>query len=359
MLSDHYDWQTSRIGILDDRVGSHCGVFRLHLRVGTAKVFTAGVDCVVTHEEHRGRGFMRATLGAAVYAIKERCYGLSILLGGVDGFYSRFGYVAAWPECNFHVEVADLPPGSSDIKIEEFTPTHREDLANLYNRWNETRTGTAVRPTYSDYKWAGHDQGYLWRDGSGPPEGYLVGERGPSDDPFMVVDSAGNPDDILLVAGLLARRSKLTRILFHRLSSKSELGKRLCRTNAKLEADYKTDGGFMIRITSLPALLETVIPLLAERLRQSPYSSWNGDLVVSTTREQVALQVADSRMQIAPVQETEHAIEGREEIAQLVLGSEEPDEIVGTSGTVLRGDALKLLRTLFPVQHPHIAAVDL
>ena len=64
-------------------------------------------------------------------------------------------------------------------------------------------------------------------------------------------------------------------------------------------------------------------------------------------------------MRIAPPQETEHAIEGREEIAQLILGSEEPDEIVGTSGTVVRGDAPELLRTLFPVQHPHIAAVDL
>ena len=51
---------------------------------------------------------------------------------------------------------------------------------------------------------------------------------------------------------------------------------------------------------------------------------------------------------------TSSAIEGGGEIAQLVVGSDEPGEIVEAAGTALRGEAARLLPVLFPPQYPHM-----
>ena len=57
--------------------------------------------------------------------------------------------------------------------------------------------------------------------------------------------------------------------------------------------------------------------------------------------------------------ETEHAIGGGQEIVQLVLGSDAPDDVVESGEIQLSGDAEQLIKVLFPAQYPMFGNQDL
>jgi len=55
-----------------------------------------------------------------------------------------------------------------------------------------------------------------------------------------------------------------------------------------------------------------------------------------------------------PVSESEHTILGDQNIAQLVVGTESPEEVVEMASIQVSGDAEKLLPVLFPAQYPQM-----
>lgn len=70
------------------------------------------------------------------------------------------------------------------------------------------------------------------------------------------------------------------------------------------------------------------------------------------------LTIDRSRVTTAAPAQTKHAIRGGDEIAQLLIGTDEPDEIVDAAGIRLRGDAKQLVHVLMPNEHPTLAAWD-
>src|SRR5262245_50615818 len=87
----HYDWRTSRIGLLGERVVTHFGVYDIAMRIGIARVRAAGVNLVATHPDERGRGLMGATGRAAVVAMHTQGYDLSVICNATERYYGRFG----------------------------------------------------------------------------------------------------------------------------------------------------------------------------------------------------------------------------------------------------------------------------
>ena len=55
---------------------------------------------------------------------------------------------------------------------------------------------------------------------------------------------------------------------------------------------------------------------------------------------------------------TKHAVRGGDEIAQLLIGTDDPHEIADAAGTRLRGRAKQLIDVLLPNQHPILAEWD-
>jgi len=55
---------------------------------------------------------------------------------------------------------------------------------------------------------------------------------------------------------------------------------------------------------------------------------------------------------------TRSAVRGGEEIAQLLIGTDPPEEIITAAGTRLTGQARALVDVLFPHQHPVLGAWD-
>jgi len=353
----HYDWNTTRIGMIGDRIVTHFGVFGYQMRIGRARVRVGGVGGVATDGEFRKRGYMAATAAAALAAMREAGYHLTILFG-IGNFYHRFGYVRAWAETDFYVKTADLPQERPALRARRFAPRPRADIERLYNRFHATTTGTAVRPTYrKGYPfWVKPQDGYLWRDANGELAGYvMVARRGHQ---LQCHEYCGDAEQALRVLSAIARRHACDTVHFRTLPYFSDLARLLRQGSCRAETRYRWSGGAMIQVLNLRSTLAAMEVELSHRLRNSPIAGWTGNLLVADDRERVGLDIKSERVKVAEPQRTRHTIRGGRHIAQLLLGTERPQEVVAGGGIRLSGDARTLVEVLFPEQGPMLAALD-
>jgi len=351
-----YDWSASTIGLLGGRLVTHWGVWGFRMRIGRALLRVGGIGAVSTHGGFRKRGLMARTAAAGIEAMRQAGYHITLLFG-ISGFYGRFGYVRAWADPEYSVNVSDLPTGRPAGPLRRIPPRHREDLARLYNRTHRGLTGTAVRPTYRrrGKDWHGH----MWCGPSGAAAGYIFTRRGRHG--LAVCDHGGEAEDVLRAVARVARRNGEKKVRFRGLHYDGALARRLRRGSCRLELAYSRSGGPMVRTLNLASSLRRLTGELSARLKRSALGDWCGRLLIADGRERVLLEIARSRVRLASStgpSGTKHAIRGGDAVAQLLLGTEEPREIVASQGMRLAGDARKLLGVLFPNQHPMLGAWD-
>jgi hypothetical protein len=114
----------------------------------------------------------------------------------------------------------------------------------------------------------------------------------------------------------------------------------------------------MIRTLNLRSTLGKLTRELSRRLKRSHMAAWRGEVLVADPREKVTLAINRSTVSVAPARKSKHSIRGGEHIAQLIIGSDEPGEIVEAAGIKVTGDARKLIEVLFPNQHPRLCGFD-
>ena len=79
----------------------------------------------------------------------------------------------------------------------------------------------------------------------------------------------------------------------------------------------------MIQILNLRSLFEVLAPELAARLAGSSMAGWQGDLACE--KQVVLLQIGNGRVDVnAGPANSEHCIEGGQEIARLAVGVDVP-----------------------------------
>lgn len=355
----HYDWGASRIGVLGGEVVTHFGVYELVLRVGVARVRTGGVNLVLTHPEHRGRGLMTETTRAALRAMREGSYHISVLCNATEGYYGRFGYVPVWPETRYTARVEDLPAGLPEVRARPFEPGHREDLAALYNRLNETLTGTAVRPTYRRTKEPGGLRGSLWSGPDGEVGGYVVYDLAPEAGLLWLDDSAGGVEERLRVLRVLAGEHGCERLVLSRIPREDPLCRELRALGCTVEERYSGTGGWMARVLDLGSLLRALAPELERRLSRSSLAGWHGELALATEDEEAVLGIEGGRVRVLGGGSGRHSVRGGTALVRLLLGSSSVRETVEGWRVELRGDASQLVEALFPAQHPALSNADL
>jgi predicted acetyltransferase len=359
IMGSHYDWRTARVGLRGGGLVTHYGVYQILMRVGIARVRTAGVNLVVTHPGERGRGLMAQTGHAAVAAMREQGYDVSVVCNGTAGYYGRFGYVFGWPETDFVIETQHLPAAPPAFELRPCPTEQRADFTALYNRENETVTGTAVRPTFPRGKHPGNGRGFFWIDERGVTEGYIFFDIHEPSNTLWHDDSAGDVEQRLLVLSALAREFGCAQVRFERLPYRSAMGRRLRQLSCRAEVKYVRAGGWMVRIVNLRSLFERLLPELERRLTLSHMAGWRGDLLVAGAGEQIGLNVGQGSIRVAPPGATPHALRARTALAQLAIGTAAPDEIMETAPIGLSGDAGALLPILFPAQQPQMSNDDL
>jgi len=169
---------------------------------------------------------------------------------------------------------------------------------------------------------------------------------------FRVDEVAGDPDQILKVLGKIVRESGHRKVVFDRLHYKSPIASRL-RTMIETSISVGWPN-YNLCILNLRSVFEKLAPELSQRLSDSLLKNWRGNLVVSNGEEEIMLAIDETDVEVVPVGKTEHSIVGGPEIAQLIVGTDTPDEVVKINGIELTGDARQLTQVLFPIQYPQM-----
>jgi len=367
IVGSRYDWSTSRIGILDGRIVTHWGVWDYQMRIGSARVRTAGSGMVATHGRYQRRGLMDRTIRQAIPAMDEAGYDVSVLFG-IRDFYHRFGYVRAWPERAWVVKVNDLPRERPSIRPNRLPKGGMmRQVEDLYNHTYALATGTAVRPTFlrrNDRK----DKGWCWCDRTGRITGYAI-VQGWADKP-EVLESAGDAEQLLRVLGMLCRRERVEEIRFVDLPWESPLRRRLSAGTARLETQYVRSGKAMIRNINLQRTITKLASELTRRLGRSGLADWTGKLTIADHGQKAGLEIVRGKVHAADKvgwqgkndpgdSKVRRAwIHGGWEVASLLIGADNPYNIASICRTILGGDARDLLGVLFPDQHPGLCHWD-
>ena len=71
------------------------------------------------------------------------------------------------------------------------------------------------------------------------------------------------------------------------------------------------------------------------------------------------MRIKGADVSVVTTGETAHAIRGGQNIVQLALGTDTPEDVVERNGIQLSGDAEQLVKILFPAQYPMFGNQDL
>ncbi len=351
----HYDWDASRIGIIDGEIVTHWGVWEYDMRIGAGCVRVGGIGVVATHAGFRKKGLMTRTARASIKAMREMGYDMTILFG-IDDYYDKFGYVRAWSDETYNVKIKDLPGEKPSVKLRKFAVRQRDDLDRIYNRENSRFTGTAVRPTYIRNKYIDACDGYLWKDSRGRTMGYVVAAI--VEGKFCCFEHGGDVEQALRVVSALGRRQGYEEVRFIGLPYDSALCKLLRRGNSRAEVLHSKCGGAMLHMLNLESTLRKISGEMSQRLGKSHLAKWRGGLLISGSREKTLLKIGNLKVVVSESKPAGHSVRGGEEVAQLIMGTDEPEEVVEAGRIRLAGDARDLIGVLFPNQHPTLALWD-
>lgn len=361
-----YDWDASRIVIIDDVVAAHFGVWDFTMRIGRSAVRVAGIGAVATERAHRTRGLMTQTARSAVDGFRGSGYDMSLLFG-IRKYYLQFGYVGTFPERIVRVKTRDLAPLDPPVR---FTPFNGSvaDLATLYNEENAGVTGTFVRPTFTTNARPRTRTVYTF-DG-----GYVV--AGPYEGSFQVVDAAGPPGRIVDLVRQLASAGIFPEIEFVFVPPRSRLGEYLQTIAHTATLRSVPDGGPMIKTVNLTSTMEKIAGELSRRLSGSILADYSGRLTVNGDGESVVLFITSGTVVrveplVADGPRTEFAareparpltgagaVTGGPALARLIIGEDDPWRICRQSGIEVSGDARHLLPVLFPNEEPSTVLWD-
>jgi predicted N-acetyltransferase YhbS len=364
--NSHYHHEVSRIAVLKNEVVSHWGVWGYDMRVGSTLLRTGGVGAVATREQYRKRGFMTQLGEASLNTMQKAGYDLSVLQGFTSN-YARFGYVRAWNNTSYDVQV-------DEINIDGQTPSftrielNKNDAADrLYNTTHAHLTGTILRPSYRNVLMR-RRQVYGWMNDAQTLLGYVYIEVLNDEKTLLCMEIVGDTQTALSVLQHLARANGCTLIRLETLPYAHPVLIHLRRGTVRAVTDYNKsygfkDNGWLIQLINLQSVLEKLSSDFTERLNNSPFASWRGALVLASHEERVALEIDCGNIRVLDANSLKlgsdcSSIEGGHYLVQLLIGKEEPLEVMQAANMKLTNEADKLIQILFPKQDPTLASWD-
>lgn len=350
----HYDWDVSRIGVVDEALATHFGVWGYDMRVGRATIRCGGIGAVATHVDHRGRGHLKRTANASIDAMRDGGYDVSLLFG-IDNFYNRFGYYPAILYENHVVPVGELPSDKPDRPVRKFKLVRREDTDRLYNQAFEGFTGTAVRPTFTR---GGNTQSeaYRWDDEAGELAGYVYAIA--RDHKLHCHEGVGEPRQVLRTLGMLARKNHCNELVFYNQPRRSPLMRIIRAGRCEVVTKLNDDGGPMAKMLNLASTMQKVSGELHGRLKASAMSGWTGKLTIDDGDQAVSLDVTRRGIAVGKKARSSHTLRTDGRSVQLVFGFDSPTAMAESGVIRCSGEALALACALFPAQDPALLPFD-
>src|SRR6056297_601320 len=281
-----YDWEASRIGVVDGEIATHFGVWDMQVRVGRSALRLAGIGAVATMKVYRGKGLMAETAADCVGGLDAAGYDVSLLFG-IPNFYHRYGFVVSASDRSIVLETRETAASDEPVVYERFEGPVSE-LADLSNAENEGVTGTYVRPTYRLNR--RHEKFAIFRFDAG----YIVcGREGNT---LQVADCAGDPAAVVEIARQRALAGICTEIDFCFIPPRSRTGEYLQTLTHRVVCERHANGGAMLKVVNLERTLEKVAPELTARLADSPLHAYSGTLALYGEGDGVVLGISSGQV---------------------------------------------------------------
>jgi hypothetical protein len=313
---------------------------------------------------------LQDTVGEALEAMAANGYDIAVTRGERPDRLEPHGFVYGMPiQETYYVDVADLPVEAPDVTLERVHANaiaSRKDLAELYNRDHKGQTGCSIRPTYHRGKCPPNDNedypAYIFKDEDGKVVGYLYDGPFRDKEVFTHSDSAGDPEQVLRVLAQKVREYKIDRVRFIKMPYRSPLARRIRQgmyTRETVKVMHNGRNVSQVRLIDLRSTLEKIAPVLTGRLSRSHLAGWIGVLTIGAAGQDASLVIENGGVRVADSVASDHAVRGGQEVAQLLIGTEAPDEVCEGGGIEVSGDAAELLEVLFPAQRPQMPNEDL
>jgi hypothetical protein len=287
--------------------------------------------------------------------MKKNGYDLSILRGR---HYVKFGYARAWNYITYRLKPEEIPDLQIKYPYQKLNTEHITAMDCVYNETHQIFSGTAVRPTYR-HRPADEISAYGWFDENGKLIGYLRALP-PEDEKenLQCLEAAGDPQQALAVMSDLFKQGEYKTMTFFTLPPQHPLLQLIRLGNCIVETRYFAASGWRVRIVNLHTTLEKIRPLLETRLRRSHLVDWRGQLVLDAGEQKATLDLRDGKIQLTENHVAEHRIHGGAGIGRLLIGSDEPAEVIQQEKMICTGDAQELARILFPNMYPMLSQWD-
>lgn len=255
-----------------------CHIDARVLRIGPARILTACIGGVVTATEHRMQGVAAALLRDAVKYAQQQNYAL-LLLDGIAGFYSRFGFIDVFDIVTHTIEskvILAQPHGPYTVRQATFEDIPA--LFELYQRHYGSSIGSFERDLAFQERLF-HERGgmkpYLAVDGKGTPHGYLLLNKRP--EKLVAYEVAA--DDWYATLALLQQHVALT-IERHGNEGSTEILWPLPPDSStyyllsdhlplRSQITHTPDADWMARTAHIPTLIDALLPLWNERWQRT------------------------------------------------------------------------------------------
>lgn len=124
------------------------------------------------------------------------------------------------------------------------------------------------------------------------------------------------------------------------------------------ENRYFEVSGWRVKIINLHSTLRKLIPLMEKRLVQSQFAGWDGSLLLDAGEQLAVLQITDGRINLGTEIHSPNTLQAGAALARLLIGSDNPEEIIQQEGMRRTGSAKELVRVLFPNLYPMMSHWD-
>jgi predicted acetyltransferase len=364
--NNHYDWETSRIIFDGETLIHHWGVWGYRMRVAclpeaeskgafATQLKVAGIGAVATHADYRKQGLMHNAAQESFQAMQPAGYDLSILRGR---HYVKMGYARAWNYVTTHVRLEELPKADLSKPYQALRADQVGEKDALYNETHAHFSGTAIRPTYLN-RHADDICVYGWFDEQGKLEGYVRAQPSEEDPKTLqCLEAAGDALQGLAVLREIYTVGLYEKLVFFTLPHQHPMLQILRKGACIVEDRYFDVSGWRVRLVNLPSSLAKLTHILGQRLAQSQFAKWKGDLLLDSGLQTAILQIEHGKVQITSEGSSKNILHGGADIARLLIGSDDPDEIIRQAGMYTSALAVPLARVLFPNLHPMMSAWD-
>jgi len=351
-----YDWDTSRIAVIDGRMVGHIGIWGHTRRIGRAKVTSGGLGTVMTHSDVRGAGIGRLLIEGVLQSMAEAGYDTSFM-AGIPGFYAHFGWVPSWSRRRIEINVGSLPddtPAPHMRRASLLRMIRAEGpIGRIYRREQAGVVGATVRPLFTkDHR--------HWRlvellDPRRRVCGYIASTiRSAHEFTILTVHELGGVTTpagqrrVLAALRQMATDNDCMRIHLP-YGPEHPLAPALRLMRCSFIEDYNDTGGDLIRIINLPTTLRKMAAELTARIADSPMTGRSGAVTLALPEKEVTLVIRRGRVSVAPAPVPDAPrVGGNWHTARLLIGADAPGAIAEFGKLRYPSAARPWIKALFP-----------